>query len=147
MRQVMTQVGLACLYYFGLVGLLRLAGKRLAGQTTSFDLVVLISLSVVLQQLALMKGMQNALIFVITVFVLHRLVALACSRSASLRRIVRGKPRPLIQGGVVSNDALIEEGLSHDDLLAGLRKCGYENPAQVRLATLEETGEVSVLPY
>jgi uncharacterized membrane protein YcaP (DUF421 family) len=39
------QVGMALLYYAVLLAILRLAGKRLAGQTTTLDLVVLIALA------------------------------------------------------------------------------------------------------
>jgi hypothetical protein len=44
------QVPQAVAYYAALLGMMRLAGKRLAGQTTTFDLLVLISLAVVLQE-------------------------------------------------------------------------------------------------
>lgn len=139
------QVAGALAYYAGLVALMRLAGKRLAGQTTTFDLLVLISLSVVLQQLALRKGPLNALVFVVTVFVAHLLTAWGCRRSRQFKRLVRGLPRPLIVDGRVSHTALEEEGLTYDDLLAGLRKVGESDPGRIRLATLEETGQISVV--
>ena len=139
------QFGLALGYYVGLIVMLRLAGKRLAGQTTTFDLVVLIGLGVALQQNALRPGLANALVFIATVFAAHRGLALACARSSRLRRLVRGAPRSLVHDGKVAHDALADEGLSYDDLLAGLRKLGYESPADVSLATLEETGHISAV--
>jgi uncharacterized membrane protein YcaP (DUF421 family) len=45
----------------------------------------------------------------------------------------------------VSLEALAEEKLSYEDLLAGLRKVGFANPADVRLAILEETGHISAV--
>jgi uncharacterized membrane protein YcaP (DUF421 family) len=45
----------------------------------------------------------------------------------------------------VAFDALEEERLSYEDLLAGLRKVGFADPAEVRLAILEETGQISVV--
>ena len=140
------QLGLALAWYLGLLVVLRLAGKRLAGQTTAFDLVVLITLGVVLQQATLLEGANNALIFVLTVFSAHRAVSLGCSRSVRFRRIVRGAPRPLIRNGQVAYEALEDEGLTYDELLAGLRKLGHSAPSQVRLATLEETGHISAIP-
>jgi uncharacterized membrane protein YcaP (DUF421 family) len=62
-----------------------------------------------------------------------------------MRRLIRGAPRPLVVDGRVAYDALEEEGLSYDELLAGLRKLGHDSPAGVRLATLEETGHISVV--
>lgn len=139
------QVAAALAYYVGLIALMRLAGKRLAGQTTTFDLLVLISLSVVLQQLAVRDGSLNALLFVVTVFAAHVATAWGCRRSHRLKRLVRGAPRPLVVNGTVSHVALEEEGLTYDDLLAGLRKVGEPGPGRIRLATLEETGQISVV--
>jgi uncharacterized membrane protein YcaP (DUF421 family) len=146
MQDLLQQALLATAYYVGLVLVLRLAGKRLAGQTTTFDLVVLISLGVVLQQTTLRPGTANAFVFLITVFLLHRGLAAWCARSRAVRRIVRGAARPLVWHGHVSHAALEDEGLSYEDLLAGLRKLGYSSPEGIRLATLEETGHISAVP-
>ena len=144
-EELLLQAAKASAYYAALIVLMRLAGKRLAGQTTTFDLIVLITLGVVMQTTALQPGAWNALVFVLTVFALHRLLALLCARSSTLRRLIRGAPRALIRDGQIIERALTEEGISRDELLAGLRKLGYENPEQVRLATLEETGHISAV--
>ena len=135
----------AVLYYAGLVLILRLAGKRLAGQTTTFDLVVLIQLAVVLQTTLLGEGIANAAVFLVTVLALHRLVAQACAHSPRLRKMLRGEPRQLVTGGVVLDDALKDEGMSRAELLAGLRKLGFASPEEVELAVLEETGHISAV--
>jgi uncharacterized membrane protein YcaP (DUF421 family) len=145
MAQAAEQITLSLVYYAGLVTMMRLAGKRLAGQTTTIDLVVLISLGVVLQGMVLRPGQLNALLFVVTVFVAHRSMAAACARWPAFRRIVRGAPRPLVRDGQVSMAALEAEGLTYDDLLAGLRKSGHADIASVRLAVLEETGHISAI--
>lgn len=144
-QDVILQVLLALAYYAILVIVMRLAGKRLAGQTTTFDLVVLISISVVLQTTALRAGVINALVFVGTVFLAHQLLALVCARSTSVRCIVRGSPRPLVRNAQVDHEALAREGLSYDELLAGLRKLGYSSPEGISTATLEETGHISAI--
>jgi len=142
---ILVQMGLALAYYAILVVVMRLAGKRLAGQTTTFDLVILISISVVLQTTALREGVLNAIVFVATVFSAHQLLAMACARSTRIRRLVRNCPRPLIQHGQVDHEALQREGLSYEELLAGLRKLGYSSPEGIQTATLEETGHISAI--
>jgi uncharacterized membrane protein YcaP (DUF421 family) len=139
------QVGKAAAYYVGLLVVVRLAGKRLAGQTTTFDLLILITLGVVLQTTALQDGAANALIFVGTVFALHRGTALWCAHSQVVRVVVRGKPRPLVRDGRVIEAALETEGITRSELLAGLRKLGFERPEDVKLAVLEETGHISAV--
>lgn len=144
-EELLLQAAKAAAYYAGLIVIVRLAGKRLAGQTTMFDLLVLITLGVVLQASALQEGTANAIVFVATVFALHRSLALACARSRTLRHLVRGKPRVLIRDGRILDDALADEGISRADLLAGLRKLGHDDPGRVKLATLEETGHISAV--
>lgn len=143
---LLLQAAAALAYYVGLLLLFRLAGKRMAGQTTTFDFVVLIALSVVLQGLALRRGTASAVVFVVTVFVAHRLTAHACARSTRFCNLVRGAARPLIRNGVVDERALASENLTLDELLAGLRKLGIERPEDVKLAALEETGHISAVP-
>jgi uncharacterized membrane protein YcaP (DUF421 family) len=132
-------------YYAGLIVVVRLLGKRLAGQTTTFDLLVMITLGVVLQTTALQRGTANAFVFVATVLVAHRLLARACARWDGLRHFVRGAPRALVRDGRVLDHALREEGMSRDDLLAALRKLGHASADDVKLAVLEETGLVSAV--
>jgi uncharacterized membrane protein YcaP (DUF421 family) len=58
---------------------------------------------------------------------------------------LRGKPRPLIRDGQIIERGLELEGVTHAELLAGLRKLGYARVEDVRLAVLEETGHISAL--
>ncbi len=139
------QGGLALGWYVAIIVILRIAGKRFAGPVTAYDLVVLITIGVVLQTSLLREGPLNAVVFVVVVFSAHRLTGAACLRSKAFRRLVRGRPRPLVEDGRVMFDALESEGLTYDDLLAGLRKLGHENPAAVHLAILEETGHISAV--
>jgi uncharacterized membrane protein YcaP (DUF421 family) len=144
-ESLLLQAAKAAAYYACLVVLVRAAGKRMAGQTTTFDLLVLITLGVVIQTAALERGVANAAVFVVTVFTLHRLTAVCCGRSRAFRNFVRGKPRPLIHDGRVIERALELEGITRSELLAGLRKLGIERPEDVKLAVLEETGHISAV--
>ena len=142
---LLTQSALGVFYYFAVIVLVRIAGKRLAGQMTTFDLVVLIGLVVAAQQTVLTPGPVTSVIFIITVLLTHLGVSWLCSRYRTVRRLLRGKPRALVRNGVIMERALAEEGVSEEELLAGLRKLGYESPAKVKLAMLEETGHVSAI--
>jgi uncharacterized membrane protein YcaP (DUF421 family) len=135
----------ALMYYGALVVIVRVVGKRLTGQTATFDLIVLIQLAVVLQSTAFQEGFANAVTFIGTVLTAHLVLAAATARVRWLRRLVRGAARPLVRDGQVSFDALAEERLSYEDLLAGLRKLGHDSPQGVKLAVLEETGHISAV--
>jgi uncharacterized membrane protein YcaP (DUF421 family) len=142
---ILQQIASGLVFYAALIGLTRLAGKRLAGQTTTFDLIVLISIATATQGMLLGESWPEKLAFLGTVFAAHKLLAAACTRSRMLRELVRGKPRALVIDGHVIEDALAAENVSRDELLAGLRRLGFEGPEQVRLAVLEETGHISAV--
>jgi uncharacterized membrane protein YcaP (DUF421 family) len=144
-HEVALQAAKALAYYVVLIVMMRLAGKRLAGQTTTFDLLVLITLGATVQSALVGQGPWLTGVFVIVVFAAHRSLARVCRRSTYIRHLVRGKPRALVLDGRVIEDALEAEGVSPDELLAGLRRLGFEHPAEVRLAVLEETGHISAV--
>jgi uncharacterized membrane protein YcaP (DUF421 family) len=68
-----------------------------------------------------------------------------CRVSPGVRNLVRGRPRALVRDGQVIESALAAENVSHDELLAGLRRLGFAQPSEVRLAVLEETGHISAI--
>lgn len=144
-RALLDQAGLAVIFYVGVLLIVRLAGKRLAGQTTTFDLVVLISLIVSLQKPTVKEGVGNVAVFIAVVLAMHRGLALATARSARLKQLVRGAPRELVVDGEVDREALAGEGVGYDELMAGLRKLGHESPSDVKVAVLEETGHISAV--
>lgn len=145
LHELAMQAAKALGYYATLLVMMRLAGKRLAGQTTTFDLLVLITLGVTVQGVFVTEGPWNMAVFVVVVFAAHRGLASICRNSPAVRHLVRGRPRALVLDGRVIEAALEAEGVSYDELLAGLRRLGFEVPAQVRLAVLEETGHISAI--
>lgn len=140
------QLALAAAYYIALVFLIRLAGKRLAGQTTTFDLLVLISLGVTLQKLTLNDGRPAAAIFIVVVFGLHVGCARLGVRYAWIRRFLREEPRAVVRDGKMIQKALRDEGLTEEEVLAALRKLGFASADGLKIAVLEETGHISAIP-
>ena len=63
-----------------------------------------------------------------------------------LAAALKSKPAVLVRDGAVDAMALRRHGLSMDDLLEGLRLEQVELPAEVKLATLEAGGRISVVP-
>ena len=124
--------------------IMRLAGKRLAGQTTTFDLIVLITLAVAVQRTRHSRMAERRGVRRNRISGSPRLAALG-AKSAWIRHLVRGKPSVLVRDGQVIDKALAREGISREELLAGLRKLGYDAPEAVKLAVLEETGHISAV--
>ena len=112
------------LVYGGLVVLLRVAGKRDLAQLNSFDLVVLLLLSNVVQNAVI--GSDNSLAggllgAAVLVAVNAGVVRLA-NRYPRLLRLFEGSPTTLIQDGQPAPGALRRLGLRRGDVVAACRR-------------------------
>jgi uncharacterized membrane protein YcaP (DUF421 family) len=133
-------------YLFLLVAF-RIAGKRQLSQITSFDLVVLLIISNVVQNAVI--GNDNSLgggLFGATViFVLNGFVAWLTFRFKRVERLVEHTPTVLVKGGRILRDNLRRERLSLPEFRAALRRHGLVSLRDVRYVILEEDGHITVL--
>jgi uncharacterized membrane protein YcaP (DUF421 family) len=136
----------AAVYVFLLLGL-RLTGKRQMGQMSSFDLVVLLMLSNVLQNA--MIGADNSVlggcIGAATILALNDGVTRLLFSHQKMERWLQGAPTLLIHNGRVIEQNLRRELLTRDELMAALRRQGVLAVDDVRVALLEETGAITVV--
>lgn len=134
-------------YLFLLIAF-RLAGKRELGQMTPFDLIVLLTISNVLQNA--MIGNDNSLgggiIGALTLLILNGVLARATFRFPRFARVVEGEPTALIQNGVIVEPNLRREVMTIEELQRALRKHGleWEDVSRVEKALLELDGTVTV---
>jgi uncharacterized membrane protein YcaP (DUF421 family) len=127
---------------------LRVFGKRELGQFTPFDLVLMLLVANALQPA--MTGPDNSvtggIVIVVTLFVFDRFVGRVIFGSPRLRRALVGQPVPIAENGRWIEYALRKEGIDEDDRMQIIRKHGYEDVSQIRLALLETDGSVSIFP-
>lgn len=133
--------------YVFLMIALRVTGKRQTGQLAPFDLVLLLILSNAVQNA--MNGGDNSVsggvISAITLIGVHYLFSWLTFKSRWLEALIDGKPRHLIQDGVVNQGVMRRELLTQHDLDAALRAAGVNSIAQVHRATLENNGQITVM--
>jgi uncharacterized membrane protein YcaP (DUF421 family) len=132
--------------YATLAVLLRLAGKRDLAQLNTFDLVVMLLLSNVVQNAvigndsSLVGGLVGAAVLV----AVNALVVRASVRNAALGRVFEGTPTVLIDDGSYDEAALRHEGLRRADVDAAIRKQGANDETEVERATIGTGGAVVV---
>jgi uncharacterized membrane protein YcaP (DUF421 family) len=129
-------------------GGLRLGGKREVGQLSITDLVALLLLSNAVQNAMVGNdtSLGGGLIAAGVILLSARVVDLLARRFRSVRRVVIGEPRILIRHGDVMEQALRQEDVSRDELMAALREHGLEQTRDAKLAILEVDGSISVIP-
>jgi len=133
--------------YLGLVVLLRLAGKRDLAQLNSFDLVVLLLLSNVVQNAvigpdnSLVGGLLGAVVLLGGNAVLVRLA----SRSAWFNRAVEGTATTLIVDGRFQHEHLRNVGLTDAEVTTAIHRQGASTLGEVATATLMPGGTITVV--
>ena len=132
--------------YVALAILLRLAGKRDLAQLNSFDLVVMLLLSNVVQNAvigndnSLLGGLIGAAVLVVVNAVVVRLMV-ASPRGV---RLFEGTDSVLVKDGKYLRARLNREGLREADLDVALRRQGANDVSEVDTATLAPGGSVVV---
>ena len=132
--------------YLGLAIIMRLAGKRQLAQLNSFDLIVMLLLSNVVQNAvigpdnSLTGGLLGAVVLVGFNAALER-VATATRRTTT---IFEGTPTTLVTDGKIVEKQVRRTGLRDAEVVAALRHQGASTLRDVRRATLEPGGSISV---
>jgi uncharacterized membrane protein YcaP (DUF421 family) len=133
-------------YLVVLMGL-RLAGKREIGQTTVFDLVVLLLLANAVQNA--MVGQDSSLTGGIlaagVLLALNSILARLRLSSPRLRKLIEGSPTILVLHGEVIPESLRREGLDQETLETALREHGITDLSAVEMAILEIDGMISII--
>lgn len=133
--------------YLMVMLLVRISGKRAVGQFTPFDLVLLILIGNAVQNG--LNGGDNSLtgaaILAVCLIGLNYLAAWLSARHPAARRLIEGVPTVLARDGHVFHDVLRRELVSKADFNEAMRQAGCRDLADVRLATLETNGHISLL--
>ncbi|HET9016138.1 MAG TPA: YetF domain-containing protein [Thermomicrobiaceae bacterium] len=126
----------------------RIFGKRLTGELRTIDiLVVLAAANAVQNSMTMSDGhLTVSLVAGGTLIVLGRFVGNLLRARPGWMRSRRGGPVVLVSDGRVFERNLRREGVTDEDLRGAMRQIGLTDVANVRLAVLEETGGISVVP-
>ena len=138
----------AAIYLFLLV-IFRLSGKRSLEQTTTFDFVLLLIISEVIQQgvISTDNSLINAVVLVVTLVGLDIGLSLIKQRSERFEKLIDGTPLVIVDDGRVLNTRLNRERIDEDDILAAARQThGLERMDQIKYAVLERGGAISIIP-
>jgi len=137
------------LFYFALVAVVRLMGKRQVGQMDPSELVVtmvianLASIPLEETELPLMAG----IVPIVTIFLAERSLSFVTLKSTALRRLLCGKPVILIENGRLLEGNLRRTRVNLDELSGHLREQGVLAMETVQFAILETNGSVTVFPF
>lgn len=133
--------------YFFLLLTVRVLSRRPGAQMTPFEfvLIFLIGGIIILATVGNDRSMTNCVCAVITVGLMHRLVAYLKSRFSSFGAIVDGTPLVLLKDGQWQTEVMKKMRLDDTDVMAAARTKGVKTLDQVKYAILERNGAISII--
>ena len=144
---VVTAMKSVVLYIVMLV-MVRVLGKRAIGNFTAFDLLVALMVSdmigdIVFGGVTFAQGMAG----ILPIAAMEYVASWVSMKKPSFDRIIEGEPTIVMREGELDRRGMNAERMTEYDIDAALRHHGIDDRRQVRLATVESDGHVSVLGY
>jgi uncharacterized membrane protein YcaP (DUF421 family) len=138
--------------YFFLLLAFRLAGKRELGQMTPFDLIVLLTISNVLQNAMIGpdNSLSGGLIGGLTLFCANGLIGRLTLHFPRLARLLEGEPTLLIENGRILTKHLRNEVMTRGELERAIRKHDLDPVTDlpfIKKALLEQDGTVTIIHH
>ena len=132
--------------YLGVAVIMRLAGKRQLAQLNSFDLIVMLLLSNVVQNAVIGpdNSMTGGLLGAVALVGFNAVLERIATSSNRATRIFEGTPTTLVHDGRFIEGQVRRTGLRDPEVVSALRHQGANAVADVRRATLEPGGSISV---
>ncbi len=136
-------------FYFFIVLLYRLMGKREIGQLGIIDLIV----SILIAELVAIsieepdKSLWLTILPLSFLGLLEILLAYISIKSRTFRKVFDGKPSLIICNGKVNYKEMVKQRYSMDDLLLSLRQKEIKDLEDVEYAFLEPNGKLSIFKY
>lgn len=127
------------------IGLLRFAGKRSISQLTVPEVVLIIALGTLLIQPTSTKNEFLAIYGGVVLVSGMVLLSYLQIKFPALRKWIVGKPAVLIENGEINMEKLKRARMNMDELEMRLRSLKVTNTADVNMAVLEFSGELSVV--
>ncbi|WP_188456792.1 DUF421 domain-containing protein [Virgibacillus oceani] len=125
--------------------LVRLSGKRSVAEMNSLDLMIIMVVGTTISEPAVSKNNWVAswfsLVVVLCYLVLSRLILVN-----KLRPLLTNSPTVLIQDGNIDKQGLKKTRMNIELLLGVLRVKGYTDVNDIKIALMESSGQISVIP-
>ena len=133
--------------YLFMLTIVRFIGRRPGAQMTPFEFVLIFFIGGITIQSIVGddRSMTNAVCVVMTVSLMHVLVAYLKQRFAVFGRIVDGTPLVLLENGQWRPETLHKMRVQDTDVMAAARARGLKDLSCVKYAILERNGAISVV--
>ena len=137
----------AVVFYLIIIIMARLTGKRTTGQMNNFDWLVTVAVGSLAASGILLRDVSiaDAALAIIIIFALQWLTTWLVLRSPFMCRLIKPKPRLLLDKGGMLKDAMHKERISEAELYTAMREEGLVNLEEANWVILENNGKMTVI--
>jgi uncharacterized membrane protein YcaP (DUF421 family) len=139
----------AAVFYFILLILVRISGRRTLAQITVFDFVLLLIISEATQSALVVDddSMTNSFLVIVTLLIIDIGLSLAKLRYESLDKLIDGVPTVIVADGTPLRERMQRARVDENDIMEAARQLqGLERLDQIKFAVLEVSGGITVIP-
>lgn len=126
--------------------LVRWLGKRMNGQLTLTEMVVMLSFGAIIgvPMLTPDRGIIQGMIVILCAFIFHRSISLWGFYNQIIEKLTQGRAKMLVKNGKINLDAMSEARVSHYQLFSKLRAKEIYQLGEVKRVYLEAEGLFSI---
>jgi uncharacterized membrane protein YcaP (DUF421 family) len=138
----------AAAYWF-LLFTMRVIGRRAVSQMTPFELILMFLIGGMSIQAIVMddRSLTNAFLAIMTIGMMHVLVAWLKQKFVSFRKIADGTPVIVVEHGDWNEHRLQLLRMQNQDVMAAARQKGMEKMDDIKDAIVERDGSVSIVKF
>lgn len=136
-------------FYFFILFIYRIMGKREVGQLGIIDLIVsiLIAEFVAISIENYDKSILYSIAPILVLMALQISLAFISLKQPKFRNFLDGNPSLIIKEGKINYKEMLKQKYNLDDLLVQIREKGYRSIEEVEYAILENNGTLSIFNY
>lgn len=137
----------AIIGYFFLLLTVRVLTRRPGAQMTPFEFVIIFLIGgvIILSTVGDDRSVTNCTCAVITVGLIHRLVAILRPKFPRFGAWIDGVPMVLLKDGCWQLEAMEGLRLEPQDVMAAGREQGLTSLSEIKYAVVERNGEISII--
>jgi uncharacterized membrane protein YcaP (DUF421 family) len=137
----------AAFFYWVLLFVLRLIGRRASDHMTPFEMILIFLFGGMSIQAVVAddRSATNALLGIVTIGLMHVLVAWLKTRSSTFGKIVDGTPIVVVEDGHWHRDRMKRLRLHSEDVMSVAREKGLTSLDRIRYAIIERNGSISIV--
>ena len=135
--------------YLFLLIVFRFMGKRSLASITTFDFVVLLIISEVIQNAFVGEdfSLTNGLLLIATLMGIDVILSFLKTKFKGFDRVAESVPLIIVEHGQLLNERMKKSGVEVDDIMQAARTLqGLERIDQIKYAVLEKDGHISIIP-